>query len=656
MKIIFPDGKVKEYPEGTTALDIAKSISEGLARNVLAAKVVPLTKGSAHERSEVAGDVIDATRPINLDSKILFLTWNDPEGKAALWHSSAHLMAEALESFYPGIKFGIGPPIEWGYYYDVDLGGRQISSEDFKKIEDKMLELARQKNTYVRKEVSKKDAFDFFQKKGDEYKLELINELQDGQITFYQQGNFVDLCRGPHIPNTGFIKAVKLLNIAGAYWRGDEKNKQLTRIYGITFPSQKELEEYLKMLEEAKKRDHRKIGKELKIFTFDDDVGPGLPLWLPNGGIVIEQLEKLAKVTEDKAGYKRVRTPHLAKESMYKTSGHLPYYAESMFPPMEMDNEKYYLKAMNCPHHHKIFASLNPSYRDLPLRLAEYGTCYRFEQSGELFGLMRVRSLQMNDAHIYCTKEQFADEFRAVNEMYLRYFKIFGIDKYVMRFSTHSADKLGKKYVDEPQLWIETEDMVRNVLIESKIPYKEVPDEGAFYGPKIDVQVWSAIGREFTLATNQVDFAVPKRFGLTYINNQNQQETPICIHRAPLGTHERFIGFLIEHYAGNFPVWLAPEQVTLLPISDRFNEHANKVLELLRKHDIRASVDDRSEKIGKKIRDAEMMKVPYMAILGEKEIASGSISIREHGKGDIGAMNAEEFAKKIESEVSAVFS
>lgn len=639
--ITFPDGKTKQYEAGTTALDIAKSISEGLARNVLSAKV--------------NGTVVDATRPINEDATILFFTWKEQEGKSTMWHSSAHLFAEALEAFYPGVKFGIGPPVEGGFYYDVDLGGRAISSDDFKKIEDKMLELARQKNAYVRKEVSKKEAIDYFTKKGDEYKLELINDLQDGQITFYQQGNFTDLCRGPHIPHTGFIKAVKLMNIAGAYWRGDEKNKQLTRIYGITFPAQKELDEYIAMLEEAKKRDHRKLGKELKIFTFDDDVGPGLPLWLPNGAVIIEQLEMLAKISEERAGYKRVRTPHLAKENMYKTSGHLPYYAESMFPPMDMDGEKYYLKAMNCPHHHKIFATLNPSYRDLPLRLAEYGTCYRYEQSGELFGLMRVRSLQMNDAHIYCTKEQFADEFRAVNDLYLKYFKIFGIEKYVMRFSTHSADKLGKKYVDEPALWLETEDMVRKVLIDSKIPYKEVPDEGAFYGPKIDVQVWSAIGREFTLATNQVDFAVPKRFGLTYINNNNQAETPICIHRAPLGTHERFIGFLTEHYAGNFPTWLAPEQVTILPISDRFNDNAKKILELFQKHGIRASVDDRSEKIGKKIRDAEMMKVPYMAILGEKEVANNTISIREHGKGDIGAMNTEDFAKKIQAEVEVVF-
>ena len=569
-----------------------------------------------------------------------------------MWHSSAHLMAEALESFYPGVKFGIGPPVDHGFYYDIDLGEHTISSDDFKKIEDKMLDLARQGNSYSRKEISKKDAIDFFTKKGDEYKLDLIKDLEDGTITLYEQGNFIDLCRGPHIPNTSLIKAVKLTNIAGAYWRGDEKNKQLTRVYGITFPKKSLLDEYMVMLEEAKKRDHRKIGKEMEIFTFDDDVGPGLPLWLPNGAVMIEQLEKLAKDNERKAGYQRVRTPHIAKESMYLTSGHLPYYEDSMFPPMVFDGEKYYLKAMNCPHHHKIYKELNPSYKELPVRLAEYGTCYRYEQSGELFGLMRVRALQMNDAHIYCTKEQFADEFRAVNEMYLKYFKIFNIEKYVMRFSTHAPEKLGKKYVDEPELWLETEDMVRKVLIESNIPYVEVPDEGAFYGPKIDVQVWSAIGREFTLATNQVDFAVPARFGLTYRNAQNQLETPICIHRAPLGTHERFIGFLIEHFAGNFPIWLAPNQVSILPISEKFNDYAKKVLQSLINSDIRGLVDVRDEKIGKKIRDAEIKKVPYMLIIGEKESTESKVSVRKHGQGDLGSFTIPEFAKIIEDEIN----
>lgn len=639
MKITFPDKNSKEFPTGTTSMEIAKSISEGLARNVLAAKV--------------NGEVRDLHRPINEDASIELLTWEVAEGKNTFWHSSAHLMAEALEFYYPGVKFWVGPPVENGFYYDIDLGGKSISIEDFKKIEDKMIELAKQNNVFVRKEISKQEAINYFTEKGDEYKLDLLSNLDDGNITFYTQGNFTDLCRGPHIPHTGLVKAAKLMNIAGAYWKGDESNKQLTRIYGITFPKQKELDEYLNMLEEAKKRDHRKIGKELDIFMFDDEVGPGLPLWMPNGGIIIEELERLAKRTEHEAGYKRVRTPHIAKESMYITTGHLPYYAESMFPPMEMDGEKYYLKPMNCPHHHKIFGNMNASYRDLPIRLAEYGTCYRYEQSGELFGLMRVRCLQMNDAHIYCSKEQFADEFRAVNDMYLKYFRIFGIDKYVMRFSTHAPSKLGKKYVDNSKLWLETEEMVRNVLIDSKIPYIEVADEAAFYGPKIDVQVWSAIGREFTLATNQVDFAVPSRFGLTFRNANNEMETPICIHRAPLGTHERFIGFLIEHYAGNFPLWLSPRQVMVLPISDKFNGYAKKVSQLLNNSDIRTLVDERDEKIGRKIRDAEMKKVPYMLIVGEKEEKEQAVSVRKHGEGDKGSVSINEFIKNIKEEVSS---
>ncbi|MFI5219338.1 MAG: threonine--tRNA ligase [Bacteroidia bacterium] len=637
MIITFPDKNTREFPSGTSAMEIAKSISEGLARNVLAAKV--------------NGEVRDLQRPITEDSTLELLTWDKAEGKSTFWHSSAHLMAEALEFYYPGVKFWVGPPVENGYYYDIDLGDKTISLEDFKKIEDKMLELARQNNAYVRKEISKSEAIKYFSEKGDEYKLDLLQGLDDGNITLYTQGNFTDLCRGPHIPHTGYIKAIKLMNIAGAYWKGDEKNKQLTRIYGITFPKQKELDEYLKMLEEAKKRDHRKLGKELEIFIFDDEVGPGLPLWLPNGAVIIEELERLAKRTEQEAGYKRVRTPHLAKESMYKTTGHIPYYQDSMFPPMDMDGEKYYLKPMNCPHHHKIFGSLNASYRDLPVRLAEYGTCYRYEQSGELFGLMRVRSLQMNDAHIYCTEEQFAQEFKAVNDMYLKYFRIFNIEKYVMRFSTHSLEKLGKKYVDNRELWLKTEDMVRRVLIESNIPYVEVADEAAFYGPKIDVQVWSAIGREFTLATNQVDFAIPARFGLTFRNAHNEMETPICIHRAPLGTHERFIGFLIEHYAGNFPLWLSPNQVIVLPISDKFNSYAKKVSQLLNNSDIRTLIDERDEKIGRKIRDSELRKIPFMLIVGEKEEKENAVSVRKHGEGDKGSLNINEFINTIKDEI-----
>ncbi|HTR30100.1 MAG TPA: threonine--tRNA ligase [Puia sp.] len=638
IKITFPDGAVREYKSGVTALEIARSISEGLARKVLAANV--------------NGQVWDATRPITTDATLKLLTWSDAEGKSTFWHSSAHLMAEAVESLFPGAKFWVGPAVDTGgFYYDMDLGGRQITEDDLRKLEVKMAELTKAGEIYRRKEISKAEAVKYFSEKGDEYKLDLLENLQDGQITFYTQGNFTDLCRGPHIPNTGFIKAVRLTNIAGAYWKGDVQNKQLTRIYGVTFPSQKELDEYLQMLEEAKKRDHRKLGKELGIFTFDDQVGPGLPLWMPNGAVVIEQLERLAKDTEEKAGYKRVVTPNIAKESLYITSGHLPYYQESMFPPMELEGEKYYLKAMNCPHHHKIYAAEQKSYKDLPYRLAEYGTCYRYEQSGELFGLMRVRCLHMNDAHIYCSKDQFYEEFRAVNEMYLKYFSIFGVEKYIMRFSTHEPSKLGKKYIDEPELWKETEALVRDVLIRTNTPYVEVPDEAAFYGPKIDVQIWSAIGREFTLATNQVDFAQGKRFRLEYTNKDNHVETPLIIHRAPLGTHERFIGFLLEHYAGKFPVWLAPLQVKILPITDKSLEYAQSLSGMLKNADIRVEVDDRSEKIGKKIRDTELARVPYMLVVGEKEMNDRKVAVRRQGKGDLGVKGIEEFIADVQHEI-----
>jgi threonyl-tRNA synthetase len=638
IRISFPDGAVREYQPGVTGMEIARSISEGLARKVLAARV--------------NGEVWDASRPINTDATLSLLTWDDTDGKSTFWHSSAHLMAEAVEAIFPGVKFWVGPPIDKGFYYDIDLGDRTISEDQLKQIESLMADLAKKNNVYVRKAVPKAEAVSYFSEKGDEYKLDLLQGLNDGEITFYTQGNFTDLCRGPHIPHTGLIKAVKLMNIAGAYWKGDEKNKQLTRIYGVSFPNQKELDEYLLMLEEAKKRDHRKLGKELGIFTFDDEVGPGLPLWMPNGTIVIEELERLAKETEQDAGYKRVVTPHIAKESLYLTSGHLPYYQESMYPAMEMEGTKYYLKAMNCPHHHKIFAAESRSYKELPLRLAEYGTCYRYEQSGELFGLMRVRCLHMNDAHIYCTREQFADEFRAVNDMYLKYFKIFGIDKYVMRLSLHDPAKLGKKYIDEPELWLETEAMVRKVLIESNIPFIEVPDEGAFYGPKIDVQIWSAIGREFTLATNQVDFAQGRRFQLNFTNKDNQPETPLIIHRAPLGTHERFIGFLLEHYAGKFPLWLAPLQVRILPISDKFLPYAQEILRQLKKADIRAELDDRSEKIGKKIRDTELMRVPYMFVIGEKEVNEHKVAVRKQGQGDQGAKDVSEIISILKNEIT----
>jgi len=637
IKITLPDGAIREYEAGSSAFDVAKSISEGLARKVLAASI--------------NGEVWDLHRPIETDASLKLLTWDDAEGKSTFWHSSAHLMAEAVESAFPGVKFWVGPAIDKGFYYDMDLGDKKITEEDLLVLEKKMNELAKQKNPYLRKAMPKADAIQYFTEKGDEYKLDLLSNLTDGEITFYTQGAFTDLCRGPHIPNTGFIKAVKLLSVAGAYWKGDEKNKQLTRVYGVTFPEQKELDEYLHMLEEAKKRDHRKLGKELGIYTMDDNVGPGLILWMPNGTVIIEELEKLAKQTENAAGYKRVVTPHIAKESMYLTSGHLPYYADSMFPPMELDGERYYLKAMNCPHHHKIFDAEQRSYKDLPYRIAEYGTCYRYEQSGELFGLMRVRCLHMNDAHIYCSKEQFAQEFKAVNDMYLKYFKIFGIDKYVMRLSLHDPEKLGQKYVNEPELWLETEELVRSVLIETGVPFVEVKGEGAFYGPKIDVQIWSAIGREFTLATNQVDFAQSRSFKLSFTNQHNEPEIPLIIHRAPLGTHERFIGFLLEHYAGKFPTWLAPLQVKILPISDKFMDYANSVLDTLKKADIRAEIDDRSEKIGRKIRDTEMAKVPYMLVIGEKEMNEGKVAIRRQGKGDTGVKPVDEFVQEITAEI-----
>ena len=637
ISIQFPDGAVRQYETGITALGIARQISEGLARKVLAANV--------------NGETWDATRPIHTDATLQLLTWNEDGGKQTFWHSSAHLLAEAVEQTFPGVKFWVGPSIDKGFYYDMDLGDRKITEEDLKNLEKKMNELARQSNPYLRKEISKAEAVDYFREKGDEYKLDLLSNLEDGSITFYTQGQFTDLCRGPHIPDTGFIKAIHLSGIAGAYWKGDEKNKMLTRVYGITFPQQKELDEYLVMMEEAKKRDHRKLGKELGIYTMNEDVGPGLILWMPNGTVIIEELEKLAKETETAAGYKRVVTPHIAKENLYLTSGHLPYYADSMFPPMQMDGETYYLKAMNCPHHHKIYDAEPRSYRDLPYRIAEYGTCYRYEQSGELFGLMRVRCLHMNDAHIYCSKEQFRDEFKAVNDMYLKYFKIFGIEKYVMRLSLHDPEKLGQKYINEPELWQETETLVRNVLIETGVPFVEVKGEGAFYGPKIDVQIWSAIGREFTLATNQVDFAQPRSFNLRFTNKNNEPEIPLIIHRAPLGTHERFIGFLLEHYAGKFPVWLAPVQVKVLPISDKYIDYAAGVEQLLRRAGIRVEIDDRQEKIGKKIRDTELMKIPYMLIVGEKEQNDGLVSVRRQGMGDVGSETLDVFTQRIRQEV-----
>jgi threonyl-tRNA synthetase len=568
-------------------------------------------------------------------------------------HSASHILAEAILALYPDTKLAFGPATEDGFYYDFEFA-KPISEDNFGKIEKKINEILKQGRSFVHSDKSVSEATAWAEAANQPYKLEQIKELAergDKKLSFYTSGEFTDLCAGPHVEDTSAIGVIKIMSLAGAYWKGNEKNQQLTRVYGTAFATQEDLDEYLVMMEEAKKRDHRKLGKELEIFTMDDDVGPGLPLWLPNGAAMIEELENLAKETEEAAGYVRVRTPHIAKESMYKTSGHLPYYAESMFPPMEMDNEVYYLKSMNCPHHHKIFGAIPRSYRDMPIRLAEYGTVYRYEQSGELFGLMRVRSMQMNDAHIYCTEEQFADEFRAVNEMYLRYFKIFGVDKYVMRFSTHEPAKLGEKYVDEPELWKKTEDMVKKVLVDSKIPFIEVPNEAAFYGPKIDVQVWSAIGREFTLATNQVDFAVPSRFGLEYTTATGEPATPLCIHRAPLGTHERFVGFLIEHYGGLFPTWLAPVQVRVLPIGEDQLDYANEIVRALREARVRVELDSGNDSIGKKIRNAEIYKTPYMLIIGDKEKQAGTVSVRSKSKDDMGAMEADMFVKMVRDEI-----
>lgn len=637
IELELPDGSVKAFDEGVTGIEVAKSVSSKLAKEALGIKI--------------NNQVQDLTLPITESGKAVILTWEDDEGKRVFWHSSAHLLAESLQEFFPDVKFTIGPPIDQGFYYDVDLGGQQISAEVLEKLEQRMLELARQKNPFVKQKATKEEAEQYYKQFNNSYKLELIRDLDDQSITFYQQGRFTDLCRGPHIPDTGYIKAVKLLNIAGAYWRGDENNPQLTRIYGISFPKQKQLDEYLAWLEEARKRDHRRIGKELELFTFDEEVGAGLPLWLPNGALMIEKLEELAKGTEERAGYYRVRTPHIAKDALYYKSGHLPFYQDSMFPPMKLEEgATYYVKAMNCPHHHKIYLNRKRSYRELPLRLAEYGTCYRYEQSGELYGLMRVRSLQMNDAHIYCTSGQFEQEFQGVNDMYLKYFDIFDIDQYVMRFSTHDPAKLGDKYVNQPELWEETETMVRRVLKSSNIPYQEIPDEAAFYGPKIDVQVYSALGREFTLATNQVDFSQPRSFGLTYVTENNDENTPICIHRAPLGTHERFIGFLIEHYGGNFPTWLAPTQLAILPINDDVLPYAEKIGQHLNNSEIRANIDYRSEKIGRKIRDAEIMKIPYMAIVGKQESEHETLAVRKHTEGDLGTFSLADFTAMMEKE------
>jgi threonyl-tRNA synthetase len=570
-------------------------------------------------------------------------------------HTLAHLLASAVLELYPDTKNTIGPAVDDGFYYDFEFPADvKISDKDLPALEKKMKGHLKSWTKFTHKEVTEAEAKEHL--KNNPYKLELIDEIikKGEKITLYTCGNFTDLCRGGHaenpaneIPNDSF----KLSRVAGAYWRGSEDNKMLTRVYGLAFETKLELDDYETMRIESEKRDHRKLGKEMGIYTFDEDVGPGLPLWLPNGTAMIEELEKLAKETEFKMNYHRVRTPHLAKESMYTMSGHLPYYKESMFPPMEYEGGKYYLKAMNCPHHHKIFSAEQRSYRQLPLRLAEYGTCYRHEKSGELFGLMRVRMMQMNDAHIYCTEEQFADEFRAVNEMYIQYFKTFGVEKYIMRFSTHDPKRLGEKFVNEPELWKKTEDMVRQVLIDSQIPYIEVANEAAFYGPKIDVQVWSAIGREFTLATNQVDFAVPKRFGLVYTDNEGKEQTPLCIHRAPLGTHERFMGFLIEHYGGNMPLWLAPIQVKVIPVSDAHHAKAVEIRDMLHANMVRVEVDLSKDGFGKKIRAAKVSRAPYFIIIGDKDLAAGKATLESRDAGQIGQLTEEEILNKINEEI-----
>jgi threonyl-tRNA synthetase len=580
-------------------------------------------------------------------------------------HSAAHVMAQAVLEMFPGqARIAIGPPIENGFYYDFELP-RPLTPDDLERIEARMREILRGDFAFQRRELSADDARHLFA--DQPFKLELIDGLEHGAtdeygqeteekpvISTYTHDLFTDLCRGPHVETTRQIppEAVKLLSVAGAYWRGDEKRPMLQRIYGTAWKTPEELQAHLAMLEEAKKRDHRKLGRELEIFTFDDEVGPGLPLWLPKGAVLIDELERLAKETEDRAGYQRVRTPHLTKEDLFVRSGHLPYYAESMYPPMEMEGTRYYIKPMNCPMHHKIFASQSRSYRDLPLRLAEYGTCYRFEKSGELFGLLRVRSMQMNDAHIYCSEDQFEKEFLDVISLYLEYFRIFGIEKYVMRFSTHHKKGLGKKYVDDERLWLKTEEMVRNAMRHGNVPYLEVPDEAAFYGPKIDVQIWSVTGREFSLATNQVDFAVPARFNLTFVNREGKEETPLCIHRAPLGTHERMIGFLLEQYAGAFPLWLAPVQAMLIPIADRHVDYARSAAAKLREAGLRAEVDEGAERMNAKIRRAQLQKIPYMLIVGDREQEQGAVSVRQRAGEDLGAMDLGAFAARAGAEVA----
>ena len=635
--ITLPDKSTRQYDEGVTALQIATSIGERLANDTVAATV--------------NDNLVDATIPIMDDADLIIHTGDSKIGHEVLLHSAAHLMAQAVKKFWPTSQMTIGPVIENRFYYDFDIEGT-FSDEDLLKIEEEMHNIAKENHDVSREDLSRDEAIKLFSKLNENYKVEIINEIDESdRITAYKQGDFIDLCRGPHTPSTGNLKYFKLLSTSGAYWRGNENNKMLQRIYGTAFSKKSELKKYLNFLEEAKKRDHRKIGKELEIFTFDEEVGPGLPLWLPNGGVILNELESLAKETEDRHGYHQVRTPHLTKGDLYKKSGHLELYKDAMYPAMDVDGIDYYVKPMNCPHHHKIYAASPKSYRDLPYRISEYGTCYRYEKSGQLFGLMRVRSMQMNDAHIYCSKDDFSQEFLDVCKMYLEYFDIFGIEKYEMRLSVHDKEGLGKKYIDEPDLWIETENIVRRTLTEGEINFTEISGEAAFYGPKVDVQVWSAIGKEFTLATNQVDFAIPKRFGLSYTDQDGKEKTPLCIHRAPLSTHERFVGFLIEHYGGDFPVWLSPIQIAILPVSEKTNHYAYEVDKQLTQAGFRTTIDDKPDKIGSKIRNAELNKIPIMAVIGEKEAQNNTLSLRRRFVGDQGELSIDKIINDLTKEI-----
>ncbi len=638
INVTLPDGSVRQVAEGSSSLDVAASISEGLARNVLA--------------SEVNGEIIDLTRPLTADCTLKLLTWDADGAKSTLWHSAAHLMAEALEALYPGVKFWVGPPVESGFYYDVDLNGHSLSDKDFEAIEAKMLELARQANPYIRKEISKAEAVAYFTEKGDEYKLDFLQNLEDGSITFYTQGGFTDLCRGPHIPNTGIIKAVKIMNLAGAYWKGDEKNKQLTRIYGVAFPKQSMLKDHLVLLEEAKKRDHRRLGKELDLFHFSEKVGQGLPLWLPKGAALRARLEGFLKEAQRKAGYDPVITPHIGGKELYVTSGHFAKYGADSFQPIETpaEGEVYMLKPMNCPHHCEIYKSRPRSYRDLPIRYAEFGTVYRYEQSGELHGLTRVRGFTQDDAHIFCTQEQLKDEVGKVIDLVLYIFKVLDFQDYVAQVSLRDPET-PEKYIGSVENWDKAERAIQEVANEKGLRTVVEYGEAAFYGPKLDFMVRDAIGRKWQLGTVQVDYNLPDRFELEYTGADNAPHRPVMIHRAPFGSMERFVAILIEHCAGKFPLWLTPEQVKILPISDRFNDYAKKVSEVLENYDIRALVDQRPEKVGRKIRDAEMERIPFMLIVGEQEAADGTVSVRRQGEGDLGSMGVEAFAELIKKEI-----